>query len=96
MRFTYDKRLEFLDCLYRPQRKRGNMEADERIVSISKHKEGSVTAPKVPGKTMCRYSEARNRNRWVRDVGMWIMRRVKSLEEQLSKTIVQDLCVRNF
>ena len=32
-------------------------------------------------------------NRWVRDVGM---RRVKSLEEQLSKTVVQDLGVRNF
>ena len=51
MRFTYDKKLEFLDCLYRPQRKRGNMEADERIVSISKHKEGFVATPKVPGKT---------------------------------------------
>ena len=38
------------------------------------------------------YSEARNRNRLVRDVGM---RRVKSLEEQLSKTVVQDLGVRN-
>ena len=27
------------------------MEADERIVSISKHKEGFATTPKVPGKT---------------------------------------------
>ena len=42
---------------------------------------------------MCGYHEARNRITWVRHVGM---RRVKSLEEQLSKTVVQDLGVRNF